>query len=308
MASARATAPTSIPLAEEAGRVAQEPSAANPLRVFVGFDGRPGSRDALAFAKALCETTSAELIVASVRPYWPDLLGPDNFDLAIKEDERWIRRGATEILDALPFSPRVLAGGHETGGLKELAAAEQADLLVVGSSHRGQVGRVLPGSVGERVLSDAPCAVAVAPHGLADRQLRFGTIAVGYDGSRESGTALSTAIKLAERTGASLQILGVVDMDVILGFEDPTPDRLEEARIRRHLDRALKSIPRSITADARLLHGAPGHAILEAAADADLLVIGSRGHYGVARRLLLGSVAARVMRSAPCPTLVTPAV
>jgi nucleotide-binding universal stress UspA family protein len=304
MASARASVPTSIPPAEEASRAAREPGAANPLRVLVGFDGGSGSRDALAFAKALCEATSAELNVASVRPYWSDLLGPDDFALAIKEDEHWIRRGAAEILDTLPFSPRVVADGHETGGLKELAAAERADLIVVGSSHRGQVGRVFPGSVGERVLSDAPCAVAVAPHGLADRELRFGTIAVGYDGSRESGVALGTAIELAERTGASLRILGVVDMDVVLGFEEAEP---EEARVRRHLDHALERMPRSVTADARLLHGAPGHAILEAAEDADLLVIGSRGRYGEARHLLLGSVAARAMRCAPCPTLVTPA-
>lgn len=54
-----------------------------------------------------------------------------------------------------------------------------------------------------------------------------------------------------------------------------------------------------------MLYGIPSHAIPEAAEDADLLVIGSRGHYGVARRLLLGSVAARVMRTAPCPTLIT---
>lgn len=308
MASARASSPASKLPAEEAGRVRQSSRAANPLRMLVGFDGRPGSRDALAFAKALCEMTNAELIVASVRPYWPELLGEDGFDLAIKEDEHWIGRGATEILGSLPFSTRVLAGGHESGGLKELAAAEEVDLIVIGSSHRGPLGRVFPGSVGERVLNDAPCAVAVAPRGLADGELRFGTIAVGYDGSRESRVALNTAIELAERTGASLQILGVVDMDVVLGFEDPTPDKREEERVRRHLDRALKRMPRTVTADARLLHGAPGHAILEAAGSADLLVIGSRGHYGVARRLLLGSVAARVMRSAPCPTLITPAV
>lgn len=303
MASAGATAPTSIPPTEEANRVARGSRTVNPLRVVVGFDGRPGSRDALALAKALCGTTTAELIVASVRPYWPDLLGPDGFALAIEEDELWIRQGATEILDALPFSPRVLDGGHETSGLKELAATEGADLIVVGSSHRGRVGRVFPGSVGQRVLSDAPCAVAVAPHGLADRELRFGTIAVGYDGSRESGVALGTAIELAERTGASLQVLGVVDVDVVLRCEATEP---EEARVRRHLDRALERLPRNVTGEARLLCGAPRHAILEAAADADLLVIGSRGHYGVARRLLLGSVAARVMRGAPCPTLVTP--
>ncbi|HEU4943522.1 MAG TPA: universal stress protein, partial [Solirubrobacterales bacterium] len=95
---------------------------------------------------------------------------------------------------------------------------------------------------------------------------------------------------------------------VVLGFEDPTPDKLEEERVRHHLDRALKRMPKAIAAEARVLHGSPGQAIVEAARDADLLVIGSRGHYGVARRLLLGSVAARVMRSAPCPTLVTPAL
>lgn len=55
-----------------------------------------------------------------------------------------------------------------------------------------------------------------------------------------------------------------------------------------------------------MLYGIPSHAIPEAAEGADLLVIGSRGHYGVARRLLLGSVAARVMRTAACPTLITP--
>lgn len=285
------------------------------MRVLVGFDGRPGSRDALAFAEALCEATDAELAVASVRPYWPGLLGPDGYARAIREDEHWIRREAGDALGGLTFSVRVLPGGHESGGLKELAAAENVDLIVVGSSHRGPVGRLLPGSVGERVLSDAPCAVAVAPRGLAgngmhvpQERVRIHKIAVGYDGSRESRVALETAIELAERSGASLHVLGVVDIDVVLGFEDPTPDRLEEERVRRHLDRALKRMPPAITADARVLHGSPGQAIVEAARDADLLVIGSRGHYGIARRLLLGSVAARVMRSAPCPTLITPAL
>jgi nucleotide-binding universal stress UspA family protein len=61
-----------------------------------------------------------------------------------------------------------------------------------------------------------------------------------------------------------------------------------------------------VAAEGQILDGNPSHVIPDAAADADLLVIGSRGDYGVGRRVLPGSVAARVMRTAPCATLITP--
>jgi nucleotide-binding universal stress UspA family protein len=51
--------------------------------------------------------------------------------------------------------------------------------------------------------------------------------------------------------------------------------------------------------------GSPAHLIVEAAADFDLLVIGSRG-YGPVRRVLLGSVSTALVRSAPCSVLVLP--
>lgn len=302
----------------EPGNVVAEPVApravppshapSRPLRLLVGYDGRPASRDALSFAKALAETGGAELTVASVRGYWPDLLG-ESYELVVKEDERWISRGATKMLGDTPFSVRVLAGGHETAGLQELAEAEGSDMIVVGSTHRGRVGRVCPGSVGERVLSEAPCAVAVAPRGLADRSFpdrswRFDTIAVGFDGSEQAQVALRTAVDLANLTGASLRILAVVDIDFAFDTETTRPGD-EETRVRRNLERAIEQARRSVAAEGQLLHGVPSHAIPAAAEDADLLVIGSRGHYGVARRLLLGSVAARVTRTAPCPTLIT---
>lgn len=290
------------PVAPQAVVSSHAPS--RPLRLLVGYDGRPASRDALSFAKALGETDEAELTVASVRGYWPELLG-ESYELVIEEDERWISRGATEVLGDTPFSVRVLAGGHETAGLRELAEAEQSDMIIVGSTHRGRVGRVCPGSVGERVLSEAPCAVAVAPRGLSDRSFRFRTIAVGFDGSRQAQVALLTAIDLAKRTGALLRILAVVDTDFVFGTE-VSPRDSEKARVERRLEHAVEHARRSVEAEGRLLYGVPSHAIPKAAEDADLLVIGSRGHYGVARKLLLGSVAARVMRTAPCPTLITP--
>jgi nucleotide-binding universal stress UspA family protein len=287
-------------------RVVAPPHATSrALRLLVGYDGRPASRDALRLAKGLGETREVELTVASVRGYWPELLG-ESYELVVREDERWIRRGAAEVLGDAPFSVRVLAGGHETAGLRELAEAEEIDMIVVGSSQRGRVGRVCPGSLGERVLSGAPCAVAVAPRGLADRTYRFGKIAVGLDGSRQAEVALRTAIDLAERTGASLRILAVVDSDLVPGSDGAPARRDERARIKRRLERAVERASRSVAAEGQILDGNPSHVIPDAAADADLLVIGSRGDYGVGRRVLPGSVAARVMRTAPCATLITP--
>lgn len=291
---------------EPAARQVDAPSEASlrPLRLLVGYDGRPSSRDALSFAKALGEADHAELTIASVRGYWPELLG-ESYELVVKEDERWISRGATEVLGDTPFSVRVLAGGHETAGLKELAEAGESDMIVLGSTHRGRIGRVCPGSIGERVLSEAPCAVAVAPRGLADRGFHFGTIAVGYDGSRPAQVALRTAIDLARRTGASLRILAVVDTDFVFGTE-LDPSRSQKERVERRLDHAVEHARNSVEAEGQMLYGVPSHAIPEAAEHVDLLILGSRGHYGAARRLLLGSVAARIVRTAPCPTLITP--
>lgn len=277
-------------------------------RVLVGFDERPASRDALALGKALCERTGAELIVASVRPYWPELIGPAEYARAVAEDEAWLGREATKALGEQPFSTSVIAGGHETSGLKEIAAAEEADVIVVGSTHRGRVGRVMPGSVGERVLNNAPCAVAVAPLGLADEGLRLERIAVAYDGSKEAAVALNFAIDLAQQAGAALLILGAVEFNVeVTGLGAQTLDEAEVTRMQHHLERARDRAPTSIEVETRILRGPPNHVISEAGEGSDLLVLGSRGHYSAARRLFLGSVATQVTRSAPCPTLVTPA-
>lgn len=253
----------------ESGNIVAEPVApralpsshapSRPLRLLVGYDGRPASRDALSFAKALAAAGGAELTVASVRGYWPELLG-ESYELVVKEDEHWVSRGATKVLGDVPFSVRVLAGGHETAGLRELAEAGETDVIVVGSTHRGRIGRVCPGSVGERLLGDAPCPLAVVPRGLADRSFSLGTIAVAGEDGEEAEAAQRSASELAERTGASLRTLSRTDSD----------------------------------------------GLLAAAAEVDLLVIGSRRGQGVVRRLLLDGTALRLTRTAPCPILIVP--
>lgn len=288
-------------------RTSTEAAAESCLRLLVGYDGRPGSRDALALAKSFAEHGVTELIVACVRPYWPSLVGVENFPTVIAEDERWVRRGATKVLGDIPFEVRVLAGGHETAGLKELAEAEGTDVIIVGSTHRGRAGRVCPGSVGDRVLDGSPCAVAIAPHGFADAEHSIERIAVGYDGSHAASVALTRAIGLAERHRASLLILGAVEISLgLAGFETRPPKEHQKADMKRHLSRARDAVPADVAVETRLIYGAPGHVLLEAAEGADLLVLGSRGNYGIVQRLLLGTVGTAAVRGASCPTLITP--
>lgn len=248
------------------------------MRLLVGDDGGPGSRDALALARALGGKGEAALTVGSIRPSRPELVGVENH----------------------------LVEDPEAAGLKELAEADGSDLIVLGSTHRGRMGRVCPGSVGERVLDGAPSAVALAPRGYAEGDASIREIAVGYDGSRASAVALRRAIGLAERCQASLLVLGVVEISLgLAGYETRQSKEQQRAEMEHHLERALETVPSSLAARSRLLFGAPARSLVEAASEGDLLVLGSRGSYAARRRVVLGTVGAAAIRSAECPTVIT---
>jgi nucleotide-binding universal stress UspA family protein len=146
----------------------------------------------------------------------------------------------------------------------------------------------------------------------------YSRILVALDGSQTASTALDAAIRLALETGAELQPLYVIDIPVLAydvpGF-DPSIVRdafVEEGRIicadaqARMTKEGLKGSPRSVEVEL----GAEDIAqcIERVAADwhADLIVMGTHGRRGVSR-LMLGSVAERVLRNACRPVLLVPA-
>jgi nucleotide-binding universal stress UspA family protein len=88
-------------------------------------------------------------------------------------------------------------------GLHELGEQIGADLLVMGSSRRGLLGRVCLGDDTREALNGAPSAVAVAPAGYSE-EMPMREVGVGYDGSAESEHALGIARKLAGAHKAKL--------------------------------------------------------------------------------------------------------
>ncbi|MCG5076276.1 universal stress protein [Paraburkholderia tagetis] len=146
----------------------------------------------------------------------------------------------------------------------------------------------------------------------------FSRILVALDGSQTASGALDTALRLAHDTGAELQPLYVIDMPVLAydvpGF-DPSIVRdayVEEGKIvctdaqARMTRQGVKGAPRTV--EVALGVEDVAQCIERAAADwhAELIVMGTHGRRGV-RRLMLGSVAERVLRSACRPVLLVPA-
>jgi nucleotide-binding universal stress UspA family protein len=274
--------------------------------IIVGFDGSDQARDALALGRLLSTVTGARVIASSVydggwgmreayRSEWRDEMRT-GAEATLAEVGEWAESVAVDSSSA-------------ARGLHDLAEHERADLIVVGSCHRGRIGRVLAGSVGERLLQGAPCGVAIAPRGFADREVgAVGVVGVGYDGSPESKAALAGGVELARAAGASVRIVSLVKPpERPLAEERPVPagEWAYLAPIRRDLqtavDEALAEFPPDVEVSAEVITGRAED--LGEREDVDLLVIGSRG-YGPMRRALLGSTSTPLVRHANYPLIV----
>jgi nucleotide-binding universal stress UspA family protein len=176
-------------------------------------------------------------------------------------------------------------------------------VLAIGSTHRGPIGRVVLGSVGEVLVSGCPCPITVAPKGFAQHAPdSIARVVAGFDGSAESGEALAAADRIAQQTGAELQVVGVTHRPTLSRHDGNGAAGNKEA-LRSRLDEALAGI--GGRGEGTVVDGDPAERLSDAGNGADLLVLGARG-YGPHHHVMVGSVSSKLMRSAPCPVLILP--
>ena len=283
-------------------------------KIIVGVDESDRSKDAVALAALLARGSDAELVLVCAYPYddTPSRAANTGYKRYLREDAlAALDRLAATLPAADGLERRVVPDVSPARAIQEIAVRERASLIVIGSSRRGGIGRVLAGTTAERLLHGAPCPVAVAPAGYAATDHAIATIAVGYDGSPESEAALAGAVTLARSLGARLRVIEVLDamwMGTPALMAGPgfvtEPAGLEE-RARRHVAERVAALPGDVAAQPQVLTGNPEPALAEQSEHADLFVVGSRG-YGPHRAVLLGSVSGRLVRDAACPVLVVP--
>jgi len=276
------------------------------MKLMVGVDGGDGGRDALELARLIGGKADASVLVVCVVPYGPLPVDFKALDEDAAAEAKPLLQEAREQLDGLEVETRAFGGGSPAEVMTDIAEAEEIDLIVVGSPHRGAIGRVLIGSVADNLLHGAPCPVAVAPSGYsAEDHEALRKIAVAFDGTPESKAALHAAEAFAARGNSSIEVLTAVAPPAavpgVAGYapvDPPDPDRI--------LTEAVNSVDGGIAATGRRLDGPPAATLADACEEGvDLLVAGSR-RYGPAMRVLLGSASTQLIHKASCPVLVVP--
>ena len=288
--------------------------------IIVGYDPKTADHAPVDFAVAAARFTGAPLVIASVcagaavrgrsdAGRLEEDLPPDASE-ALDEVKREL--GAERI--AVDY--RELDSTSAPRALHEAAEAQDAGLLVVGSTNRGAIGRVVPGSTAERLMHGAPCAIAIVPHEW-EAGGGLGTIGVAYVDTDEGREALRGAHALARRAGAKLRVLTAVKAGLSAYGATEATTAVEagkgvteiegelrtqaETALRRQTEALRDGVPVEIDAFVE----DPADVLIRVSEHLDLLVCGSRG-YGPLRAVLLGGVSRRLAADARCPVIVLP--
>ncbi|MUL41543.1 universal stress protein [Streptomonospora sp. PA3] len=195
-----------------------------------------------------------------------------------------------------------------------LLEAAEAELAVIGSRGRSRINAVLLGSTGMELAATARCPVVVVPD--RDPKPAADRIVVGVDGSASAAAAAAWAFAAAAERGAALRAvaahgpfssgrLGSFEAPVYYGFDSAEAAAAAE-EARRRLSESLAGLRErfpQVAVEEAVTAGHPARVLADAAEDADLLVVGTRGRGGFAG-MLMGSVSQSVLSHSPVPVAV----
>jgi nucleotide-binding universal stress UspA family protein len=284
-------------------------------KILVGVDASERSQDAVAFGRALALAAGAPVMLAMAYLSEPLMArhGAHAYETYLREDaEATLTRLAVPLHDVGDVELRPIANKSAAHALQETAEQEDADIIVVGSSHTGRLGRVLPGSTAERLLHGAPCPVAVVPlgyrsHGTPQRPV----VGCAYRPTDDGEASLGGAEELAFALSASLRVMQVAEPLPRVYYVGEMPLNLAEmdasarADAERTLNARVACLSSKLESEGTLYIGRPADVLIGLSETVDMLVLGSRG-YGPLKAVLLGGVSGQVIRSAACPVVVVP--
>jgi nucleotide-binding universal stress UspA family protein len=277
----------------------------NLEKLLVCTDGSPDSAGVVAAALDLAGAAGSKIYLLQVITFvsgyefqMVDVLPPTspvNIEMvtmreaAVKESlETYKTEAANRGID---LEVRVLTSPSAYTGILEEAEAVQPHLIIMGRHGYTGLTRLLMGSVTARVIGHSPFDVLVVPPGVS---LNFQKLLIASDGSPYSEAALADALAIAKARGSVILGASVAQGEAEIPRAREIVEKMEAAALQQ-----------GVPLEPYLLQGRPYEAIIKLAhqKQADLIILGSHGHTGL-KRLLMGSVAERVIGQAPCATLV----
>lgn len=141
-------------------------------KILLAYDGSPGARDALRVTADLAVSSGAEVVMVHVVDLPSGFLGRDDIPTEVRErSEHALAGGAAQLREhgVAKTDGYTVPGPNPAVVLHDEARALDADLIVVGGSHRGGLQQIFVGTTAEAVLDGAPCPVVVSPRAHADR-------------------------------------------------------------------------------------------------------------------------------------------
>lgn len=282
--------------------------------IVVGIDGSANSDAALewAVAEATRRKLRLHLFSAGIRqiPGGEPIYSDWQSDAAVTRDaleaaDKHLNAALARARSSAPHLILTLESVVDSaaGGLVDLSAT--ADTIVLGRSSHGSAVGTLLGSVALQVVTHALCPVVVVHASNDDTSNAPRGVVVGVDGSGVSELALDYAFEQAWWRGVPLDVVHAWWTTATYGLtQEFQKEQANQERLA--LSETLAGWSEKYP-DVEVRTSLPmGPAVLtltEAAKNADLLVVGSRGRGGF-RSLLLGSVSQGVLAHAPCTVAV----
>jgi nucleotide-binding universal stress UspA family protein len=268
--------------------------------IVAGYDGSPGGAQALRWAAREAQARGTTLTACLA---WT----PDHMELPTESDLCDLARqhGQEILARGLPYAESVLGPGRVRADLAGGSAAyvlcersRDADMVVVGSLGHSELPGLLLGSVAGQVAGHAAGRVVVVRGAWRPANRAPGPVVVGADGSRAGQAAVIFAFEEAALRDVPLvAVCALTDSPGRLGESHQVQEDFEDLMAREAKEHPEVSVTH------RALAGTPRPALLTAAVDAQLLVVGARGRGGL-DEMSLGSTAQAALHYAPCPVAV----
>ena len=290
------------------------------MTIIAGFSSSRQGSAPINLSKQIADTTGEKIIAAAV----VERVLPPGSDPIEDEYRHFLAARALASLERVVEQVRgdldiTVTVHHSTSipnGLMELADQHGADLVVVGSSSSGLLGRVTLGSVTDRLVHTSRVPVALAPRGYPPRPVPLQRLTAGYGGGADAVGLIATSAELAQQWQVRLRIASftVPPLTQFAGLIEQSAEELVVQQwISRTTDAAVKQLGEARATvsmpDVDVVIGT-GTGWQEAVDDiawepGDALLLGS-GAAGPMAQVFLGTAAARILRHAAVPVMIVP--